>query len=381
MAKVNRVSLLDALKKVTKVISNITTQPVLKGTLVEIANNQMKLTGTNLKTSIITKIDCDTGMFSESFVADAKLFLDIISKISSQEIEISFSDGNINIKGGDSNFNIRSIGDKNLFPNIEQSISDNKEIVIKSDVLRELTFKTIPFTSEDETRPTLGGVKLEFDENKMIGTSLDGYRLGHYVAQVENEKKAELLIESDALSNIIKTLDKDTVTIIYNDNSSLVGFNLGETLIFTQQLAGTFFDYRNMLKPDNYKARVIVNAQELRDAIERVSIVAREKGTFNPTTISINDNTLVLVAKNEIGNVMEKVSVDTKEGETMDYKISFNPNYLLSGIKATTSDKLEIRFNGEQNPACNIEEENNFFNLIIQIRQIARAHVSNQFTK
>ncbi|MCQ4924912.1 DNA polymerase III subunit beta [Tissierella carlieri] len=368
MAKVNRVSLLDALKKVTKVISNITTQPVLKGTLVEIANNQMKLTGTNLKTSIITKIDCDTGMFSESFVADAKLFLDIISKISSQEIEISFSDGNINIKGGDSNFNIRSIGDKNLFPNVEQSISDNKEIVIKSDVLRELTFKTIPFTSEDETRPTLGGVKLEFDENKMIGTSLDGYRLGHYVAQVENEKKAELLIESDALSNIIKTLDKDTVTIIYNDNSSLVGFNLGETLIFTQQLAGTFFDYRNMLKPDNYKARVIVNAQELRDAIERVSIVAREKGTFNPTTISINDNTLVLVAKNEIGNVMEKVSVDTKEGETMDYKISFNPNYLLAGIKATTSDKLEIRFNGELNPGYIIEEENNFVYLILPIR-------------
>lgn len=371
MAKVNRTCLLDSLKKVTKVTPNTSTVPALKGVLVEMENNQIKLSATNLKTSIITIINCDTGMFSDSFVADAKLLHDIVSKISSKDIEITFSSGDINIKGDGSNFNIRYIGEKNIFPSIEQIISDNKEIVLKSDILRELTAKTIPFTAEDETRPTLTGVKLEFIENKLIGTSLDGYRLGHYVANIENDKEINLLIEAEALSNVVKTIDKEFISITYNENSNLVGFILGETSIFTQQLAGQCFDYKNILKPDNYRTRLIVNSTVLKESIERVSIVARERGGFNPTNISIEGNNLVLTAKNEIGTVVEKIDIETLEGEAMNYKISFNPNYLLGGIKATSSEKIEMRFNGEVNPGYIIEEENNFIYLALPIRMAA----------
>lgn len=369
MANINRLELLESLKKVVKIVPNSNVLAIIKGLLVEIGDGFITLTATNLVTSIISKTECDTGMFpKENFIVDARLFFDIISKVSTDEVDITYSDEIVNIKGGSSVFKIKSMGGIDDFPNIDKEIKNRQSIIIKSDILKELVNKTTKFASEDETRPTLGGVNVIFSKNKVMGVALDGYRLAHYIADIENTNEIEFIIHAVALANITKALDTESVSISYNDTTRLIEFDLGDTSIYTSVIEGTFFDYKKLMNPENCKTKVMVNTKNLKQAIERANIMAKANNASNPIVAQVEGNSFVITTNNEVGKVTEKVSIDSLEGEEFDYRIAFNPKYVLEGINAIDSEEIEIRLNGGLNPAYLIDKENDFIYLMLPIR-------------
>lgn len=369
MANINRLELLESLKKVVKIVPSSNTLEIITGLLVEMGDGLIKVSATNLITSIITKTECDTGMFpKESFVVEAKLFFDIISKISTDEVVITYSDRIINIKGGTSVFKIQSKGEIQDFPAIDRNISNKKSIILNSEILKELVNKTIKFASDDETRPSIGGVNLVFRENKVMGVSLDGYRLAHYVAEIENTNEVEFTIDSLALSNISKALNKESLSISYSDITKLIEFDLGDTSIYTSTLEGKFFNFEKLMQIETYSTKIIANNKSLKHAIERASILAKDNKATNPIVTQVEDNCLVITSSNLIGTVTEKVSIGSLEGDTPGYKIAFNPKYILDGINAIDSEEIEIRLNGGLNPAYLIDKENDFIYLMLPIR-------------
>ncbi|MCK9471671.1 MAG: DNA polymerase III subunit beta [Bacilli bacterium] len=369
MFKISRKDLLEGLKKATRGISTRSTLPILEGVLCEFGSGELKITGSDLTTSIIVKIPCETGMFDDVFILDGKMFLDIISKMSSDEIEVSRNDKIVTIKGGKSTFNINIKGTKEEYPTIEHTLSEKKEIVLKADVFKELLAKTVPFVMKDDTRPTLTGVLFSFKEGKITAVSLDGYRMGHTINSVSNTEEVDLIIKGDDLANIVKTLDKETIKISFSDNSTLVGFENGNTSIYTKQLGGQFFNFAELLKKANdSNVSIEVETMALKDAMERVNIVAKDGATFKPTELYIEEGHLIISTKSETGNAVEKIKIEELEGEQESFKIAFNPFLFLEGLKTVLSEKIELKVKSEIEPLFAIEKEGSFVYMLLPIR-------------
>lgn len=373
MAIVNRKDFLEELKKVVKIIPNSATISTIKGALIEIENSNMIISATNLSTSIITNVVCDANMIKEDYIIDAKLVYNIVSKLKSDTIEIDYdiNKNSVIIKGGKSSkFSLAVIGSKNDFPSIDTMISidkNNNEISIPGYEFKKLVASTVPFTSSDESRPVLEGVRLEFSENQLLGVSLDGYRLSHNVTNINNKSKAEFLVSGSALTNIAKTLqDESTVTIHYVEESKNICFSIGNTSIYTKELSGTYFDYKNLLKTD-YKTVIRVNTKDILGAIDRVSIIANSVNASNPIIIEVKDKKIHFTSKNEIGKVNETVEYNELEGEISDFKIAFNHRYLIEGLKVATEEEINIKLNGPLNPAF-LTDEVGFTYMVLPIR-------------
>lgn len=373
MAKVLRTDLLNELKKAIAVVPKISVEDILKNILVEVKNNKFKLSATDSITSIVTSFDYDGGMLPEefSFIVDGKLFHDIINKISSSEIDITIADENVNIKGERSTFSIAVFTeDVKQFPEIE-SISNTKSITLKSNVLKEIVSNIIGFISEDDTRPMLGAVNFDFSKEQLVGVSLDGYRLGHVLADVNNDEEVSFQIPGKSLSNIIKALDEETVAIRYNDVTDIVAFDTGNTIIYTKQITGSFFNYKELMdKLSECSTSITVNTAELTNAVDRANILTRQSKKNTPIVFKIEDKTLIMNSNTEIGNIEEKIELEEFEGDSLE-RIAFNPKYILEGLKVCRSDSIQLKFISELNPGFILDKENDFTYFALPIRLVS----------
>lgn len=367
MIKINRKELEAEIKKMIRVVPNSSTIPIIKGLLIECGNNNMKITATNLEMTIATDIYCQTDMFEEKYVIEAKIFYDIINKLSAEEVEINYSseEGMIDIKGGKAKFKIKEIGKVDAFPCFDSGLSSKtKEIKIEAATFKSLVAKTVPFVLDDNTRPVLEGVKLEFTKNKVKGISLDGYRLSFFTSEVENDNNVNFIIPSVALVNISRTILDENVILTYSEEVKNLKLSIEKTTIYVKQIEGNFIDYEKVLNPQNYRSKLTVKTNELKSSIDRLNILARTVGGFSPIKISIEAEKLLLQAKNEVGALKEEVKIEI-EGEE-DIKIAFNPKYLLEGLNAADGENVELRINDSTSAAYILD--NNYIYLVLPVR-------------
>lgn len=347
MAKIRRKDFLDELAKVAKIVPNSTTLEIIKGVLIETGNSNMKLSATNTVTSIVINTPCETGMIDkESYIVDAKILHDIVRKIGSDEIDISVNNDRVTIKGGNSKFNLAPMGSKEMFPEIKNinSLDQGKTITISEESLKELVAKTIPFISFDETRPILGGVKLEFTKEQVTGVSLDGYRLAHKVSTIDSDIETSFIVPASALSDIAKTITCD-VKLQYSEENRDICFAFDNTTIYVKELDGKFIDYSGFLER-NYDTKIVVEQQQLKNAIDRIMIISKT----DPATLEFNDKTLSIISNNQIGKVSETVEIKELEGKKPEYKIGFNPKYLLDGLKVLEEENIALSLQDSLQP-------------------------------
>jgi DNA polymerase-3 subunit beta len=370
MTTIKRTVLNKELKKLVKIVGGShSTLPITKGILIEYKSNELKMSATDTITSLISKCECQTDLTTdESFVIDARLFSDIITKISGSEITLKYKDDVLNITSEKSKFKIKSMGKKEDFPNIDKLIVDKKSITIQSDILVELVNKTVKFTSDDDTRPTLQGVNVVFSKDKIVGVSLDGFRLAYYEKQIVNEYEVEMIVNSTALINIARAAEGESIILHFNDNNKMLEFNLGNTSVFTSTIDGQFFNFKDMLKPNDCKTSVTINSKDFKEAVDRASIIAKAANTANPIVISMVDKNLIINTHNEMGKVVETVEVGSIEGEDVNYKIAFNSKYILDGLNSISSTDIEFKLNSSLQPAYLVDKENGYIYLALPIR-------------
>ena len=371
--RVNRVELLNELKKITKIIGGASSSsiPIIKGVLIEYSNDKLKLSATNIATSLVTELECDTDMLTDEIVVvDAKLLHDIISKIGSDDVDFEYKaeESVLNIKGGKSKFNIKSLGDAKQFPEIEGGMEEKKSISIPSDVLINLVNKTIKFTSDDDTRITLTGVNLVLEENSITGVSLDGYRMGYYKAEIENDSEKSMIVDANALANIARSIDGDTITLSFSENSKKLEFVLGKSIIYTSEIEGQFFKYKDILKPEDALSTITMNTRQLKNAVERANLMSRSSDKTVAIVLSVDETSFIVNSESEYGKVEEKVDISENEGEKVDYRITFNPRFVLDGLNSISSEDLEFKLNSSNAPAYLLDKDNGFIYLMLPIR-------------
>ena len=342
--------ILEGISIVQKAITGKSTMPILEGIYIKTNETSLTLIGSDMDVSIQTTVNANI-IEQGSIVIDAKIFGEIIRKLPNATIKIETLENQIiRITCEKSVFDVVYMN-TNEFPELPE-INEDLKISVKQNILKNMIKGTSFAIAQDETRPILQGILFEVKNKNLNLVALDGYRLAIKSEFLDTDIDIEVVIPGKTLNEVSKILEDvdDIVNITFTNNHIL--FNLEKTKIISRLLEGKFINYNSLL-PQEHKLLVDVNRQELQNAIERASLMAKD-GNTNLIKLDIQQDNLVITSNSQLGKVREEMSIKLQGDEV---QIAFNSRYLLDVLKNVEDDEVVMKMTSGISP-CVIEEKN-----------------------
>lgn len=357
-------SLLSGINIVQKAVSSKTTMPILECILIDATSNEIKLTGNDMELGIETKVE---GLILErgKIALDAKLFSDIVRKLSGQDSVITIeSDEKLNtiITCDKSVFKIQGKdGDEfSYIPYIER---DN-HICLSQFTLKEVIRQTLFSISANDSNKMMTGELIEVTGNELKMVSLDGHRMSiRKIILKDQYNDIKVIVPGKTLSEISKILNGDNeseVLIFFSSNHIM--FEFDQTVVVSRLIEGEYFKISQMLSSD-YDTKVTVNKKSFQDAIDRASILIRENDK-KPIIINITDDGMQLKLNSAFGTMDAEVSI-TKLGK--DLMIGFNPKFLIDAVRIIDDEEITLYMMNPKSPCFIKDEEENYIYLILPV--------------
>ena len=138
--------------------------------------------------------------------------------------------------------------------------------------------KTVLAVSREESRYTLTGVYmlLKGDSIEMVGT--DGRRLSlveETTGEKEVKQKKDCILPIKTCNELIRIMTDEELILTLGEKQA--NFIQKEISLTSRLIEGEFPDYNKVI-PKNFQQKLMINRQELIDAITRAYVLTREKG-------------------------------------------------------------------------------------------------------
>jgi len=356
--------LIEALQIATKALANRTTNQILEGVLIETDYDQLTLTCSDERITIVTRIPAHIQDAGRG-VVPGKLFSEIVRRLPDDNVDIRMDNRFIfTIRSASSRMNI-SGQDPDLFPRLPK-MDDEREISLPQDMLRSLIQKTEFAIAQDDMREVLTGCLLEIGGGDVTMVALDGYRLALRRAKCSDVlEKFSAIIPGRAVGDIGKLLsDKEDAFAQLSFGGNKLHIKLENTEIYVILIEGEYVQYKQIL-PKAFATRVELDLEPFRRCIDRAALIARE-GSNNLIMLKMEGGVMVIEAHSQIGDVREELEIRQKGA---DLNIAFNVKYLTDVVRFIDADSIEMNFNNPVSP-CIVTPVNDsdYVHLILPVR-------------
>ncbi|WP_278427850.1 DNA polymerase III subunit beta [Clostridium cochlearium] len=361
----------SSLEVVSKAVGVSSTLDALKGVLITVKDGLVTLTCSDTVTSIIDNFNV-LNFENGSVLVDAKMLLEYIKRLNSNDILIeSDSENNsIKLKCGKSSSVMMSMDTEN-FP----SAFIPQEDIISIDMIQEDfkdALKHVVFAlAQDETRPILTGTYLGVKDGKLTAVGLDGYRLSVKSIAVDCEENFSCVIPGKLSMDFLKILrDNDKNLVMkYSDKHKRVLFEIENTTIISQTLIGDYIEYEKIMPKDN-AIDVTLETQPFLESLKRVELMSKQdKSRYGLVKLSIDaeNKKIVISSSNSLGQSQDEVEILDIRGESLE--IAYNVKYLLEVLNVIDEESFIFKLNSPVSPAV-IEklEDKSFQALVLPVR-------------
>ena len=188
-------ALLSLLATTGKVISNKNQLPILDYFLFELRDGRLKVTASDLETTLIGSIEVDNVEQEGVIAAPARLMLDSLKEFPEMPLTIEVNDSTWEIKIC-WNSGVSSIpGVSGMsYPALPALAEDKKEIEFDVDTLVAGINKTIFATADDELRPVMNGVFINIQPETTTFVGTDAHKLVRYTAEAQSQVAASFIL-------------------------------------------------------------------------------------------------------------------------------------------------------------------------------------------
>ena len=348
----SKTKLIDALQIVTKALSTRTTNPILEGVLIESDMEELTLTCSDERITIVTRVPAQITEIGRG-VVPGKLFSEIVRRLPDDNVAIRMDERFMfTIRSASSRMNIAG-QDAALFPRLP-ALDGEREISLPQDMLRDMIQKTEFAIAQDDMREVLTGCLLEIGGGDVTMVALDGYRLALRRAKCSDVlEKFSAIIPGRAVGDIGKLLsDSEDAFAQLSFEGNKLHIRLEDTEIFVILVDGEYVQYRQIL-PKSFATRVEVALEPFRRCIDRAALIARE-GSNNLIMLQMEDNHMVVEAHSQVGDVREEL--ETRQ-EGADINIAFNVKYLTDVVRYIEGDNIELNLNSPVSPCIVTPDE------------------------
>jgi len=325
---IERSALLGALSHAQNVVERRNTIPILSNLQLVAEDGKLSLTATDLDLAMVETVSAEVQQAGGT-TAPAHILHDIVRKLpDGAQVELDGTDENrMSVRAGRSNFALSCLPRED-FPLMADDELPHKFMLPAMD-LRRLIEKTRFAISTEETRYYLNGIFLHAPDDALVlrGVATDGHRLAHVEIPIPSGATGMpgVIVPRKAAIEVHKLIENGDVTVNIALSEGKIRFAIGNTVLTSKLIDGTFPDYQRVIPVANNK-NLEVDCKSFKAAVDRVATISTEKS--RAVKLSINKEAVVLSASNpEQGSGTDEVSANFNDDEVME--IGFNARYLL----------------------------------------------------
>ncbi len=338
--------LLDGVQVVQSAITQKSSLPILSNVLLEIKNEKLELTATDLDIGICANIKVDVKE-KGAITIPAKKFFDIVRSLPDNSIiEVALKKNNsIIIKGERAQFKIIGLP-KEEFPQLPV-FKDKDIIVMKQKELKNILNLTDFAISKDDTRYILNGIFLSIKGDRVDMVATDGRRLAA-ATKILPEKtmlEKEVVVPIKTIQEVKRLLlDEGDIKIQFGENQIM--FSFPTSFIISRLIEGEYPNYKKVI-PQKSKKEVKVNRDEFLSAARRASIFTDQDSLAIKLDIQKNKMT---ISKNTpyLGESKEQIDIMYTGDDTLE--IGFNPKYLIDVLKNLEEQEVSFEVSDASKP-------------------------------
>ena len=186
--------LLKAVQSLAGVINSSNTLPILDDFLFNISDNELRITASDLETTMIVTIQPDLVEGAGEVTIPARLLIDILKNLPDIPVSFNIDETTLAIEITTGEGRYKMVGHKSdEFPQVPV-LEEASQWEIPADVLACGFEKTVFATGNDEIRPVMTGVFMEMTNNGLNFVATDAHKLVRY---------RRLDIKTDVLASFI----------------------------------------------------------------------------------------------------------------------------------------------------------------------------------
>lgn len=360
-------NLLKNVNLISGVINPSNTLPILDNFLFELDGNQLKITGSDLETTISTTVEVESSE-NAKIAVPSKILSDTLKTFPDQPLTfIQKEEGLMEIVSEQGNYQIalESADDYPEAPEVQDPIVSS----MQAGILSEAISKTLFATGNDELRPVMTGVYFQAGKDNFKFVATDAHRLVKYTRKDLKSKEATDYIMPKKPLNLLKNIlagRNENVEIQYNQNNTRFLF---QNIVLTCRLIdGKYPNYDAVIPKENPNV-LTINRNLFLTSLRRVALFSNK--TTNQVRLKLSGSSLNINA--------EDLDFSSKAEERLpcdyngsDMQIGFNSKFLIEVLNNLQSDDITLEMSepsraGIIKPVDGLEEGEEILMLVMPV--------------
>lgn len=336
---ISSTDLLNHLQAISRVISTKNTLPILDNFLFKLQDNELVITASDLESTLTTRMELDN-ISGEGIIAiPARILNDTLKEFPEQPLtfEISADDYSVVITTENGKFTIVGQNGEEFPQNPVLKDDIKLTVQMNAEILLQGISKTIFATADDELRPVMNGIYLDFSSDDMTFVASDAHKLVRYKRlDITTEAESSFILPkkpASLLRNILAR-EKGDVIIEFDDKNAL--FTLADYTLVSRLVEGNYPNYSSVIPADNPN-KLTMDRLDIINSLRRVSVFSSQASNLVKLDLGANQLTVSAQDIDFSISAYEKLQCQY-EGEEME--IGFKSTFLIEILNNLTSREV-----------------------------------------
>ncbi len=332
--------LLKAIQALSGVINSSNTLPILDDFLFDISEDKLRVTASDLETTMTVAIQPDMVEGTGRVTIPARILIDVMKNFPDIPVSFNIDEVTMAIELTTGEGRYKMVGHKSdEFPQVPV-LAEPMVWEVPADVIACGFEKTIFATGNDEIRPIMTGVLMQMTENCLTFVATDAHKLVRYRRMdVRSDVAASFIMPKkpiNQLKNILAGRADEPVRIEFNSTNA--SFTFGEYNLVCRLIEGRYPNYEAVIPATNPN-KLIVDRQLINSAIKRVAIFS-SKATHQ-VRFKISGQELTLTAEDlDYSNEAKERLTCNYTGEDME--IGFSSKFFQEMLANLSQNEIQL---------------------------------------
>ncbi|AYB49362.1 DNA polymerase III subunit beta [Candidatus Williamhamiltonella defendens] len=336
---IEREHLLKPLQQVISPLSARPTMPILGNLLLQVNENVLFLTATDLQMEMVVRVVLSHSDLHESgsTTVPARKFFDIWrGLLEGSTITVTLDGDRLLVYSGRSRFSLSTLPSSG-FPGLDDW-KTQVAFSLPQETLKKLIDVTQFSMAHQDVRYYLNGMLFETENKELRAVATDGHRLALCSMSIDETLPSySVIVPRKGVIELGRLLEASVHPVKLHIGEHNIRAHL-DNLTFTCKLIDARFpDYRRVL-PKNPNKILEAKCDLLKQAFSRVAILSNEK--FRGVRLYLSHNQMKITANNPEQEEAEEILDVEYEGEELE--IGLNVSYILDILNILKCDKVRF---------------------------------------
>ncbi len=338
---VSSTELLKHLNAISRVISSKNTLPILDNFLLKLEGTTLTITASDLETTLITQLELENSEEDGLIAVQAKIMLETLKEFPEQPLTFVIDPDSLVVEILSANGKYSIVGHNGEdFPSLP-NLSDNKHSInLPHDLLLTGINKTLFATADDELRPVMNGVYLEFAPEELTFVASDAHKLVRYKrSDVKYENVASFILPKKPASLLKSLLPREDSDVKLEFDQKNAFFTLSGFKLVCRLVEGKYPSFNSVI-PVNNPNELLIDRVDFYTTLKRVSVFANQAS--NLIRLKMTPSQLIVSAQ-DIDFAISGVETINCEYTGPDMEIGFKSTFLIEILSNLSSEDVKMK--------------------------------------